>query len=117
VSFAAVGAVAPVFIVSAGLSQSLQAKRLTAYNLVYPIGQVLGGAIIGAFAAANASYSQRFWVSATFMLVILVLIWLTSARPAQRIQITAPAGLSARSRLSHRANWARCSCPLLGCFC
>jgi predicted MFS family arabinose efflux permease len=85
VSIAAVSAVAPVFIVGAGLPQGLQAKRLTTFNLVAPVGQVLGGVLLSATAAAGWSYNQRFWMSAAIMLVAFLITWFTSAGPAKRI--------------------------------
>jgi predicted MFS family arabinose efflux permease len=85
VSIASVSAVAPVFIVGAGLPQALQAKRLTTFNLVAPVGQVVGGAIMGAAAAAGWSYSQRFWVAAAVMLLAFLVTWFASAKPAKRI--------------------------------
>jgi predicted MFS family arabinose efflux permease len=87
VSVAAVGAIGPVFIVGAGLSQSLQAKRLTTYNLVAPVGQVIGGAIMGAAAAAGMSYSNRFWIAAIVMLLAGLVTWFGSAKAAQQIQV------------------------------
>ena len=50
VSIAAVSAVAPVFVVGARLPKKLEAKRLTTYNLVAPVGQVVGGMLLGAAA-------------------------------------------------------------------
>ena len=91
VSIAAVSAVAPVFIVGAGLSQALQAKRLTTFNLVAPIGQVLGGVMLGAAAAAGWSYPQRFWLAAGVMLLAFLVTWFSSSEPAQRIQAAVPA--------------------------
>jgi predicted MFS family arabinose efflux permease len=61
VSIAAVNAVGPVFILSAGLSQALQAKRLTVLNLLQPVGQVIGGVIMTA--AASLDSSTRFWLA------------------------------------------------------
>lgn len=87
VSVAAVSAVAPVFIVGANLDQALQAKRLTTYNLVAPIGQVLGGAILGAAVAAGWSYPQRFWLSGAILLLAFIVTWLTSKKPAERIVV------------------------------
>jgi predicted MFS family arabinose efflux permease len=86
VSIAAVGAIGPVFIVGAGLSRGLQAKRLTTYNLVAPAGQVLGGAMMAAAAAAGWTYSQRFWLAAAVMMVAAALTWFSSAKPADRIE-------------------------------
>jgi predicted MFS family arabinose efflux permease len=90
VSVAAVGAIGPVFIVGAGLSQGLQAKRLTTYNLVAPVGQVIGGAIMGAAAAAGMSYSNRFWIAAGIMLLAGIVTWIGSGKAAAQIQ-SAPA--------------------------
>ena len=64
VSVAAVSAVAPVFIVGANLPKALEAKRLTTFNLIAPVGQVLGGALLGAAAAAGGSFVQGFWLAA-----------------------------------------------------
>lgn len=86
-SIAAVSAVAPVFIVGAGLPRALEAKRLTTFNLVAPVGQVLGGVILGAAAAAGMSYSGRFWIAAAVMLVAFLVTWFSSAGPAKRIQL------------------------------
>jgi MFS family permease len=81
-SIAAVAAVAPVFVVGANLGQALQAKRLTTYNLVAPVGQVLGGAILGAAAAAGWSFSQRFYLAAGVMFLAFLITWLASKQAA-----------------------------------
>ena len=86
-SIAAVSAVAPVFIVGAGLPRALEAKRLTSFNLVAPVGQVLGGVLLGAAAAAGWSFSQRFWLAAAVMLLAFLVTWFTSKEPAKRIQL------------------------------
>jgi hypothetical protein len=85
VSIAAVNAVGPVFVLGAGLSQALQAKRLTVLNLLQPIGQVIGGVILAA--AANLDFSTRFWLAAGVMLVCFVITWFASAAPAKRIAL------------------------------
>ncbi len=89
VSVAAVGAIGPVFIVGAGLPQALQAKRLTTYNLVAPIGQVIGGAIMGAAAAGGVSFSNRFWIAAGAMLLAGLVTWFGSGKAAAQIQVAA----------------------------
>jgi predicted MFS family arabinose efflux permease len=89
VSVAAINAIAPVFIVSAGLSQGLQAKRLTTLNLMAPIGQTVGGAILGWAATAGMSYDQRFWIAAIFMLGSALIVLFSTAKPASRIQVAA----------------------------
>ena len=58
----------PVFVVGTRLPKKLEAKRLTTYNLVAPVGQVLGGMLLGAVAAAGWSYSMRFWLAAAVLL-------------------------------------------------
>jgi predicted MFS family arabinose efflux permease len=87
VSVAAINSVAPVFVVSAGLSQSLQAKRLTTLNVLAPLGQMVGGAILGAAVSAGLTYDQRFWLAAAFMLGATVIVYFTTAKPAARIQV------------------------------
>lgn len=87
VSVAAINAVAPVFVVSAGLSQSLQAKRLTTLNVLAPLGQMVGGAILGAAVSAGLTYDQRFWLAAVFMLGATAIVFFNSAKPAARIQV------------------------------
>jgi predicted MFS family arabinose efflux permease len=94
VSVAAQQAVAPAFIVGTDLSQKTQAKQLTTLNLTYPIGQVIGGVLLGAAAAAGWSYTQRFWLAAVFMLAAAILTWLTAGGPAKRIRTEAPAAAS-----------------------
>jgi predicted MFS family arabinose efflux permease len=86
VSIASVSAVAPVFIVGAGLPQALQAKRLTTFNLVSPVGQVFGGVLLAAAARAGWSYTQRFWLAAAVMALAFLVTWFTSAKPEQRIR-------------------------------
>jgi predicted MFS family arabinose efflux permease len=85
IGVAAVSAVAPVFIVGAGLDTALEARRLTVFNLVAPVGQVIGGAIMGAAAAAGMSYGDRFWIAAIMMLLTGLVTWFTSGKPAQRV--------------------------------
>ena len=85
VSVAAINAVGPVFIVGAGLSQALQAKRLTTFNLLAPIGQVIGGAMMAWAASAGMDYGVRFMIAAGVMLLCFVITWFTSAKPAKRI--------------------------------
>ena len=83
VSIAAVNAVGPVFVIGAGLSPALQARRLTVLNLLQPVGQVMGGAIMTA--AASLDFSARFWIAAGVMLICAVITWFASAGPAKRI--------------------------------
>ena len=101
VSVAAINAIAPVFIVSAGLSQKLQAKRLTTLNVLAPLGQTVGGAILGWAATAGMTYDQRFWIAAVFMLGSALIVLFTTAKPAARIQVAgAPAENGAEAQKS-----------------
>jgi predicted MFS family arabinose efflux permease len=85
VSIAAVAAVGPVFIVGAELPRALEAKRMTWYSLSMPAGQVAGGLLIGAAAAAGWSFSNRFWIASGFCLVMAVVTWLTSKDAEERL--------------------------------
>ena len=85
-SIAAVSAVGPVFIVGTGLPRALEAKRMTVFSLLYPAGQVVGGALLGMAATAGWSYERRFWLGAGLMLVLFAVTWATSAAPAARIR-------------------------------
>ena len=85
VSLAAMNAVGPVFVLGANLSQELEARRLTILNLLQPVGQVIGGALLSAAVAANLDFSTRFLIAAVFMLISGVFTWFTTAEPAKRI--------------------------------
>lgn len=87
-SIAAISAVAPVFIVGAGKSQALQAKQLTVFNLINPVGQVVGGALLAAAASAALSYEARFWIAAGVIFLIFLIVWPTSAKPAAKIVVS-----------------------------
>ena len=90
IAIAAQQAVAPVFVIAAGLDQKTQAKRLTTLNLAYPAGQVVGGATLALAASASLSFSERFWIAAAFMGISAVIVWLGSGAAAKRIS-AAPA--------------------------
>jgi predicted MFS family arabinose efflux permease len=82
---AGVSAVAPVYIVSAGLSEALQARRLTAFSVAFPVGQVGGGMMLAAAAQADWSFSQRFYLGSAVMALATVIVWFTSAAPTASI--------------------------------
>ena len=85
ISAAALNAVGPVFVLGANLPQKLEASRLTVLNLLQPVGQVIGGALLAAAVAASLDYSTRFLIAAVFMFICGVLTWFTTAKPAKRI--------------------------------
>jgi predicted MFS family arabinose efflux permease len=82
---AGVSAVAPVFIVSAGLSEALQARRLTAFSIAFPAGQVAGGMMLSVAAQAEWSFSARFYLGAVVLGLCTVIVWFTSAAPTAAI--------------------------------
>ncbi len=90
VSVAAVSAVGPTFIVGANLSQALEARRLTTYNLVAPAGQVLGGVLLGAAAATGMGFDQRFTIAGVVLLIAALITWFTSKDAADRIVTEVP---------------------------
>lgn len=94
VSVAAVSAVGPVFVVGAGLSKELEARRMTMYSLAMPAGQVVGGILITAAANAEWSFSDRFWLAAVFSAVLFVLVLLTSGGPERRLHAAMDAAMS-----------------------
>jgi len=100
-SIAAINAVGPVFILGAELPQALQAKRLTTLNLMAPIGQVVGGAVLGAAVSAGWSFSQRFWLAAVFLLLTEILVFFTSGKAAARIQVTSSAQSETEGQKPH----------------
>ncbi len=85
IAAAAINAVGPVFVLGANLPQKVEASRLTILNLLQPVGQVIGGAILALAVTAGLDYSARFLIAAGFMLVCAVLTWFTTGKPAQRI--------------------------------
>jgi predicted MFS family arabinose efflux permease len=85
ISAAAINAVGPVFVLGANLPQKLEASRLTVLNLLQPVGQVIGGALLALAVSAKLDFSTRFLIAAAFMLVFGILTWFTTADPAKRI--------------------------------
>ena len=71
----------------ANLSQELQATRLTVLNLLQPVGQVAGGALLAIAVTAGLDFSTRFMIAAVFMLVSAIITWFTTATPAKRIAL------------------------------
>jgi predicted MFS family arabinose efflux permease len=85
VGVAAINAIGPAFIVGAKLPQALEARQLAVYDLISPLGQLLGGALLATVAVAGWSFTQRFWLAAAVMFVAFVITWLTSRQPAERL--------------------------------
>lgn len=91
VGIAAVSAVGPVFIVGARLAPKTEAKQLTTYSLMMPVGQLVGGLLLAA--AANWSFSQRFWLGGGVMAAVFIVVWLTSNDVNNRLKAAIAEGL------------------------
>jgi MFS family permease len=89
-SISAVSTVAPVFIISAGLSAKLEAGRLTTLNVSQPVGQLILGALLAAAATADVPFADRFYVAGAFLAVVAVVVWFTTSRPARAIHTSTP---------------------------
>jgi len=88
VGVAGVSAVAPVFIVSAVLSDELQSRRLTAFSVAFPIGQVAGGMLMTAAAQAEWTFTSRFYLGAAVLAVCTVVVFFSSAAPTRALVLT-----------------------------
>lgn len=83
-SIAAVGALAPVFIIGAKLDQAVEARQMTTLQLMMPAGQVVGGVLLSL--AASWSFPARFWLGAGVMAVCLLVTWRTTADVDRRLR-------------------------------
>ena len=89
-AIAAQQAVAPAFVVAAGLSRPLEARRLTMLSLLFPIGQVVGAALLAIVANAGWSYPDQFWLAAAFTAVAGLITLFGSRSAAARIASAEP---------------------------
>ncbi len=85
VGLAAIAVIGAVYIVGAGLPKAAEAKQLTTFNLLYPIGQLAGGVVMGWAATQKWSYSDRFWLSSAAMAIATVLVIFTTRAPSARL--------------------------------
>jgi predicted MFS family arabinose efflux permease len=85
VGVAAINAIGPAFIVGAKLPPAVEARQLAVYDLISPLGQLLGGILMAAVASAGWSFTQRFWLAAAIMMAAFLITWLTSRQPAERL--------------------------------
>jgi hypothetical protein len=65
-------------IVGSNFSRALLAKRLTAYNILFPAGQLVGGVIM--VIIAGLTYPQQSWVAFAVLIVLAAIVWLSSAK-------------------------------------
>mgnify|MGYP001816282153 CR=1 FL=1 len=56
-------------------------------NLLQPVGQVIGGALLAKSVSANLDFSARFLIAAWFILISAILTMFTTAGPAKRIAL------------------------------
>lgn len=86
VSIAGMAAVGPVFIVGARLPRKVEASQMTAFSLMMPAGQVVGGVLLSVAAAAGWSFTARFWLGAGFTGVCFLIVSLTTGPVAARLR-------------------------------
>lgn len=96
-SIAAVGALAPVFIIGARLSQAVEARQMTTLQLMQPAGQVAGGVLLSLAAQARWSFPARFWLAAIFMTACFVVTWFSTRGLDRRLAITTGARSGGRA--------------------
>jgi predicted MFS family arabinose efflux permease len=90
ISLAAVSVIGNTFIVGANLPKETEAKQLTTFNLLYPIGQLAGGALMGWAATAGWSFEDRFWLASVVIGGTALVTLLTSRVPANRLHAAMP---------------------------
>jgi MFS family permease len=90
VAIAAQQAVAPAFVVAAGLPKTLEARQLTTLSLLYPVGQVIGAALLGLVSSAGWSYPDQFWLASGFTAIAGLITLLTSKTAAARLTVNRP---------------------------
>jgi predicted MFS family arabinose efflux permease len=83
VGIATVTTLGPAVIVGSNFSIKLLTKRLTAYNILFPAGQLVGGVILVFITAF--SYSQQSWVAFGVLTLLAVIVWFSSAKATSRI--------------------------------
>jgi predicted MFS family arabinose efflux permease len=102
VGIAGIQSVGPVFIVSVGLDEQFQSRRLAAYNLITSVGLVVAGLLLAL--VAPWTYAQKFLLAAGLLTVIAVVVWLTSGHQATLVRPRpAPVGADAGEPTGVRA--------------
>lgn len=85
VSYSVQGTIGPAFIVGADLSHAQVAKQLSAYNLAFPAGQLIGSLVIAAMQAAGWSTAQVFLAATAVTLLLAAISWPAMTVPARRL--------------------------------
>jgi predicted MFS family arabinose efflux permease len=80
---ATVTTLGPAIIVGSPFSKSLIAKRLTAYNILFPAGQLVGGVIM--VIIAGLSYPNQSWVAFGVLAFLAVIVWFSAGKATSRI--------------------------------
>jgi MFS family permease len=122
VSYSVQGTIGPAFIVGADLSHAQVAKQLSAYNLAFPAGQLIGSLVIAAMQAAGWSTAQVFLAATAVTLLLAAISWPAMTVPARRLTAAtlAPPVHDAEDA-AHRSGRpdggsGRCCSPRSGCF-
>lgn len=84
VGIAGIQSMGPAFILSVGISQGLQARRLAFYNLLTSVGILVGGLLLSI--VGSWSFSQKFLLASGIITLLAVIVWFATAKPAQNIR-------------------------------
>jgi predicted MFS family arabinose efflux permease len=90
-AYAAQGTLGPAFIVGSNQPEATVAAQLTAFNLAYPIGQLIGALIVAGLQASGVSIEATFWVAAAVMAALTLVTWPTMGQPTRRLLDAQPA--------------------------
>jgi predicted MFS family arabinose efflux permease len=83
VGLATVTTLGPAVIVGSNFSTQLLTKRLTAYNILFPAGQLVGGVIL--VIITSFSYSQQSWVAFGVLALLALIVWSSSGKATSRV--------------------------------
>jgi hypothetical protein len=86
VSAAAVMVAAPAFILGTDLPAAIQSLQLTWLQLNLDLGKIVGGLLLGVMATKKLSFHAQFLVGGLALSLLGALVWMTSARAANRIR-------------------------------
>lgn len=83
IGLATVTTLGPAIIVGSPLSREAIAKKLTAYNILFPAGQLTGGIIM--VIIAGLSYPNQSWVAFGVLTLLALIVWFSSGKAAGRV--------------------------------
>ena len=83
IGIATVTTLGPAIIVGSPFSREVIAKKLTAYNILFPAGQLVGGIIM--VIIAGLSYPNQSWVAFGVLILLAFIVWFSSGKAASRV--------------------------------